>query len=334
MCTRCRLWLWAPITTCGPSGLQIDQRTQRSDADIGPPGSPIAGLEPLSSIKRRWPTIIGGLFTLAMLGGLAHELLGSGLHGLEQSVPRNPLFYVTFIALYFIPPLADFLIFRRLWGIPAAGLIALIKKRIANDVVLGYSGEAYFYAWARARTHLVAAPFGAVKDVSILSAIAGNAVTLAVIAMALPVGRELIPPEMIRYVYGSLAVIFGTSLPFLIFSKRVFSLSRRDLWFVFVVHCGRLIFGALFLAIAWALAMPTVSVGTWIFLTAGRMLFSRLPLLPNKDLLFANFAILMIGQDQQLSELIAFTAAAVLLVHAILIVGFAIESLVRRKRQA
>lgn len=332
MCTRCRLWLWAPITTCGPSGLQIDQRTQRSDADIGPPGSPIAGLEPLSSIKRRWPTIIGGLFTLAMLGGLAHELLGSGLHGLEQSVPRNPLFYVTFIALYFIPPLADFLIFRRLWGIPAAGLIALIKKRIANDVVLGYSGEAYFYAWARARTHLVAAPFGAVKDVSILSAIAGNAVTLAMIAIALPVGRNLIPHDMVRYVYGSLAVIFGTSLPFLIFSRKVFSLPRADLWAVFGIHCLRLVGGAFFLALAWALAMPSVPLGIWVFLSAGRMLFSRLPLLPNKDLLFANFAILMIGQDQALSELIAFTAAAVLLLHAVLVLGFSLYHLATRKR--
>ncbi len=78
------------------------------------------------------------------------------------------------------------------------------KKRISNDVVMGYSGEAYFYAWARQRAQLVAAPFGAVKDVSILSAIAGNAVTLAMIAIALPVGRNLIPHDMVRYVYGSL----------------------------------------------------------------------------------------------------------------------------------
>ena len=58
-----------------------------------------------------------------------------------------------------------------------SGLIALHKKRISNEVLLGYSGEAYFYAWARQRSQMVAAPFGAVKDVSILSAIAGNAIT-------------------------------------------------------------------------------------------------------------------------------------------------------------
>ncbi|MGP7795831.1 hypothetical protein [Sphingomonas sp. CLY1604] len=285
----------------------------------------------MKTIRSRWPAIIGGLVTLAMLAGLAHELLNAGLAGLERATPRNPLFYLAFALLYFVPPVADYVIFRRLWGIPLAGLVALIKKRIANDVVMGYSGEAYFYAWARARAQLVAAPFGAVKDVSILSAIAGNAVTLAMIAIALPVGRNLIPPEMMRYVYGSLAVIFGTSLPFLIFSRKVFSLPRGQLWFVFGVHCARLILGAFFLALAWALAMPSVALGTWLFLSAGRMLFSRLPLLPNKDLLFANFAILMIGEDQALSELIAFTAAAVLLVHALLILGFGLHHLATRK---
>jgi hypothetical protein len=312
--------------------VQIDHSAGRPPVEIVPASPDIAGLQPLKTIKSRWPAIIGALVTLAMLAGLGHELLSSGLAGLDRAIPRNPLFYAAFAALYFIPPLADYLIFRRLWGIPLSGLVALIKKRIANDVVMGYSGEAYFYAWARQRAQLVAAPFGAVKDVSILSAIAGNAVTLAMVAVALPVGRNLIPPDMMRLVYGSLAVIFGTSLPFLIFSRKVFSLPRRDLWMVFGVHCARLVLGALFLGIAWALAMPSVAMGTWLFLSAGRLLFSRLPLLPNKDLLFANFAILMIGEDQALSELIAFTAAAVLLIHAVLVVGFGLHHLATGKR--
>lgn len=295
-----------------------------------PPAADIVGLEPLKTIKSRWPTIIGALLTLAMLVGLGRELFGSGLAGLSRTVPRNPLFYVAFAGVYFTLPVFDYLIFRRLWGIPLSGLVALIKKRIANEVVIGYSGEAYFYAWARARAKFVAAPFGAVKDVSILSAIAGNAITLAMIAVALPAGRDLIPPEMMRYVYGSLAVIFGTSLPFLIFSKRVFSLDRAHLWWVFGAHVVRLVLGSLFLALAWHFALPSVSIGLWLFLSAGRLLFSRLPLLPNKDLLFANFAILFIGQDRQLSELIAFTAAAVLLVHVVLIVAFSLHRLATR----
>ncbi len=311
--------------------MQIDHSAGPPHVEIVPPSPDIAGLQPLKTIKSRWPAIIGAVVTLAMLVGLARELFDSGLDGLDRATPRNPLFYVAFTALYMVPPLADYLIFRRLWGIPASGLVALLKKRIANDVVMGYSGEAYFYAWARARTHLVAAPFGAVKDVSILSAIGGNAVTLAMIAAALPVGRTLIPAEMMPYVYGSLAVIFGTSLPFLIFSRKVFSLPRSQLWMVFGIHAARLLLGAALLASAWALAMPGVAIGTWLVLSAGRLLFSRLPLLPNKDLLFANVAILMIGEGQALSELIAFTAAAVLLVHALLVVGFGLHYLATRR---
>ena len=291
----------------------------------------LAGLEPVQTLKRRWPMVIGAIITLAMIFGLGRELFGSGLAGLSRAIPHDPLFYVAFALLYLAPPLGDFIIFRRLWGIPLSGLAALLKKRIANDVVLGYSGEAYFYAWARQRSQMVAAPFGAVKDVSILSAIAGNAVTLAMIAIALPLGVGLLTPIQLHTVETSAAITFAMSLPFLIFSKRVFSQPRGTLWWIFMVHCVRLISGSVFLAFAWHFALPSVSIGMWLILGAARLLVSRLPLVPNKDLLFANFAIILIGQDAALSELMAMTAALVLLVHVILIGTFSLHGLLRTK---
>ena len=291
----------------------------------------IAGLEPVQTLKRRWPMVIGAIITLAMIAGLGRELFGSGLAGLSRAVPSNPLFYLAFALLYIAPPAGDFIIFRRLWGIPLSGLAALLKKRIANDVVLGYSGEAYFYAWARQRSQMVAAPFGAVKDVSILSAIAGNAVTLAMIALALPLGAGLLTPIQLSTVETSAAITFAMSLPFLIFSKRVFSQPRRTVWWIFMVHCIRLVSGSVFLAFAWHFALPTVSIGMWLILGAARLLVSRLPLVPNKDLLFANFAIILIGQDAALSELMAMTAALVLLVHIVLIGSFSLHGLLRTK---
>ncbi|WP_236697137.1 hypothetical protein [Sphingomonas sp. Leaf257] len=298
----------------------------------GPVARDMAALEPLKTVKSRWPAIIGGVLTLAMIVGLGQELLGRGLVGLSHSVPTNPLFYIVFVGLYMALPIGDYIIFRRLWGIPISGMAALIRKRIANEVAFSYSGEAYFYAWARANAKMVAAPFGAVKDVGILSAIAGNAITLLMIGLALPVGRELLTPEQLRLVWGSIAIVMATSLPFLIFSRRVFSLDRKTLWWVFMVHCTRLIANSLLVALAWHYGMPSVSLGMWLFLSAARLLVSRLPLVPNKDLLFANFAILLIGQDQELSELIAFTAALTLLVHVVLIAGFGVAALVRKVR--
>lgn len=290
------------------------------DADL----PDIAALQPAETLRRRWPSILGALLSLAMIVMLGRELLDTGLAGLSRAVPSSPLFYLAFFGLYMAAPTGDFVIFRRLWQIPWAGFAALHKKRIANDVVLGYSGEAYFYAWARARANLVAAPFGAVKDVSLLSAIAGNGATIILCALALPVGYELMPPGVLNAVAGSAVITLGVSLLLILFSKRVFSLPRRQLWEVFWIHCVRIAASSLLLALAWHFAMPEVSVWMWLFLSAARLLVSRLPLVPNKELLFANFAILLIGQGEALSDLIAFVAALTLMVHIGLMLIFAL----------
>jgi hypothetical protein len=93
-----------------------------------------------------------------------------------------------------------------------------------------------------------------------------------------------------------------------------------------------LVAGSVLIALAWASAMPDVPVAMWLFLAAGRLLVSRLPLVPNKDLLFANFAIAVIGQDQALSDLVAVTAALFLVTHVVLIAAFGAAALAKRVR--
>ena len=290
------------------------------------------GLQPLRTARRRWPALLGLLLTLLMAGSLARELLGDGLAGLTRAVPASPVFYLFFAGLYLSQPLADFLIFRHLWGIPASGLAATIGKRVANDTLVSYSGEAYFYSWARANVPMAAAPFGAVKDVSILSAIAGNAATLVLMAASLPLARALLPLATLQAVGWSALLIVGTSLPFLLFSRRVFSLPGAELWWVFRAHLVRIAAGSVLIGLAWAAAMPGEPVAMWLLLAAGRLLVSRLPLLPNKDLLFATLAVAAIGPGERLADLIAFTGALFLLAHGAMLMGFGAHALWRRLR--
>lgn len=283
----------------------------------------------------RWPMMIGIVLTLAMVAGLARAIAGAGdglgLEEVRRALPSNPLFYITLALVYVALPLGDFIIFRRLWHIPVDGLVALFKKRIANEIVIGYSGEAYFYAWAKMRARMVAAPFGAVKDVTILSAMAGNAVTLSLVLIALPFAQTVLKPADFRLLGWSVAILVVISLPFLIFARRVFTLPRAELWWITGVHGVRLIAGAILLALAWHFAIPDIAIGVWLMLSAARMLVSRLPLVPNKDLLFANFAITLIGNGEGLSALLAVTAALTLLIHAALIAGFSLFSLFRNR---
>lgn len=296
------------------------------------PSAPdLAGLEPIEKIRRRWPLVLGGVLTLLMIVALGRELFGSGLQGLQRTVPSNPLFYIAFALYYLAPPAFDYVIFRKLWRIPLDGLAALHKKRIANEVLLGYSGEAYFYAWARQRTQMVTAPFGAVKDVTILSAIAGNTVTLALVLLVIPFAPSLPALATPGTITASALLMIVMSVPFLIFAKRVFSLPRQTLWWIYGVHCLRLLSGAVFVAFAWHWALPGVAFGTWFFLAAARLLASRLPLVPNKELVFASFAIVLIGPGQEVTELLALFAALTLLAHVALIGGFSLRGLLRRK---
>lgn len=292
--------------------------------------SSLAGLEPLPPLGRGWPIALGIIITVAMVAGVGRELLASGLSGLGRIVPASGLFYLVFALFYLSPATFDYIVFRRLWNIPFAGFLALIRKRIANDVLFGYSGDAYFYAWARTHARFVSAPFGAVKDSTILSAVAGNTITLLMLAIALPVGWHLITPPQLHDLRWSVLVLIAISLPWLIFSKRVFSLPRRTLWEVFAIHCTRLVTGSALLALLWHCALPAVPLGMWLLLAAARLLVSRLPLVPNKDLLFANLAIVLIGEGEAVSRLVAFVAALTLLVHVILLVAMGVHVLAER----
>lgn len=293
--------------------------------------APIQVAEPDAPTRsNRWSTVGGILLTAAMLLGLSRALFGGGLVGLAGVIPRDPLFYLASAALYLTVPIGDFVIFRRLWRLPREGLVALVKKGIANEVVLGYAGEAYFYAWAKTRVEMVAAPFGAVKDVSILSALAGNVVTLVLVVLALPFAYRTLPTNLGASLGWSVVLVVATSLPFLIFSRRVFSLPRAVLHWVFWVHVARLVASTLLIALVWRFGRPEIGLGSLMILSAGRMLVGRLPLVPNKDLLFANFTILFVGQGAGLSSLVAVTAAFTLLIHLVLIVAFGLYSLIRK----
>jgi hypothetical protein len=311
--------------------LRVDE--SHSSLSATAEAAPLGALKPVQTLRRRWPALLATVLTVAMLVGVGHELLNHGFSGLRRAVPASPGFYLFFLVSYFALPLCDFVIFRHLWDVPTAAFAALNRKRIANDILTGYSGDAYFYAWARARLSMVTSPFGAVKDVSIVSAITGNLTAFLLGAFALPLGYQLIAREVMQGMIWSLIFALAISLGVLLFSRRVFSLTRRDLWFVFWIDLLRIAAACIASAIAWAFAMPTVSLGMWLFLIAGRQLVSRLPFVPNKDLLFANFAILVIGHDRALSDLMAFTAALTLVVHGVLLLLFGAVYVMERMRE-
>jgi hypothetical protein len=268
------------------------------------------------SAALRW---IGPVISLGIFGAVLYQLRDLQLGSVTAMLPRTPLFWLAFAAYYLATPAFDFLIFRRLWGLPAAGFGALTRKFVGNEILMGYIGEVHFYSWARSRLKMVAAPFGAVKDVAILSAVMGNIVTLAVLAAAYPFLHVLHIGVAPKTLVAAVAITLGSSLVLLMVRGRVLTLGQKDLAFVAAAQLGRVAVTALLPALLWHLALPQVAIGWWILLAAIRLLLSRLPLLPNKDLVFAGVAILLIGRAIPIEDLMTMMASLILATH--LIVG-------------
>ena len=285
--------------------------------------------------RRTRPTrggVVGTLLSLIVISAAAYQASDLDLSKILALVPTSPTFWGLFAISYLVGPASDWFIFHSLWGIAPSAFGALVRKLIYNELLVGYLGEAYFYSWARQNLKFVNTPFGAVKDVAVLSAIAGNVMTLAFLAMAFPVARLLPLQDQANAIGWSLAFVIGSSLGVMLLRRSLFSLERRELKMVFALHLLRILTTTLCSAGLWHLVLPDVALGWWLILVTVRLLISRLPFVPNKDLVFAGMAVLVLGGAVEISALMALMAGLTLAAHVSTGLCFALADLLLKRR--
>lgn len=290
----------------------------------GRPGSNLAG----ARTSRRW-VWLGGFLGVGMVLAIVLQLGGATDTVLTTIARLPPLVWPALLLLYLSQPLSEFIIYRRLWSLPRSGFEALLRKNAINEVVLGYSGDAYFYVWARREVPSVVAPFAAIKDAGIVSALLGNVLTLVLAAISATQLREL---DFIRQVGPALwsgVIPLAISAGVLLFGRRVFSLGPASLVYIGGVGCLRLALWVGLTILVWRMAMPDVSPSLWIVLLAIRCLVSRLPLISNKDLVFGNLVLLLLGAHTPVAILLAALALMTLLLHLVVIVALSVADLIR-----
>jgi hypothetical protein len=293
---------------------------------------PIIDPHPLVSSNPIWSRLVGPAVSFLILVAVAWQLRSLDLKGLATLVPRSPLFWIAFAAYYLAGPLSEWVIFRRLWRLPIEGVGALLRKLVSNEILLGYLGEVYFYAWARRNAHVTTAPFGAIKDVTILSALTGNLVTLIMVVLTSPLFGSLHLGMDSQAFVGSTVFILLLSAAMLFLRKRLFTLPRRELWFVTAVHLARIAATTVLAAVMWHLLLPAVDITWWLVLGTVRQLVSRLPFLPNKDVVFAGVATFLIGSDTEIVSAMALMAALLLGAHLVVGAVLGIGELAREMR--
>jgi hypothetical protein len=271
--------------------------------------------------------------SIAILLAVVYQLRNVDFALLRSLMPVSVLFWVVFVTNYFFGNISEWIIFRRLWTLPVGGFSALLRKMISNELLLGYSGEVYFYAWARRNAKLVTAPFGAVKDVAILSALTGNVGTLILALVSAPLLWSLNLGVKAHTFFYSAAFVMGTSFLLLLFRRSVFSLPREELWFVTMMHSIRIVVTTFLSAVMWHLLLPSVDLNWWLILAAMRLLLSRLPLIPNKDVVFAGLATFLVGEETGIVAAMTLMASLIFACHLLVGVVMGVSELLSEGRK-
>ena len=267
----------------------------------------------------RWAALASMAISLALLVAVALQFRDLDTREIARLVPSSPLFWTAFAGYYLALPISEWVIYRRLWQFPPAGFGALLRKLVSNELLLGYLGEAQFYAWARARGTVNAAPFAAIKDITILSALTGNLATLVMLALAWPYVTAGQLGVQGQSAFAALGIVLVTSLAILLFRQKLFTLPRRELLIISAIHLARIAAVLILSAVMWHAVLPQVALTLWLVLATLRQLISRLPLMPNKDVVFAGITVLLLGNSTQVAALMAMMAVLLLAAH--LLVG-------------
>jgi hypothetical protein len=237
---------------------------------------------------------------VALLFIIGRRLAELGWREIWIARPGAIGFYVLLVLQFFIQPFGDYLVYRNLWGRANTPPMAVIlRKRLLNTFMLDYSGEAFFYFWAQARLKLAPGMLvHAIKDSNVLSAGAGLAMIYVMVLMLLASGGLHIPAALSAH--GWLYVLAGT-VPLILCAglvlghRKLTALSRSQIAATFIVHFTR---SLLVLAVEfglWELSGALPSAVACLQFVALRLVVTRLPLVPNKDLIFVGAGIAAAG---------------------------------------
>jgi len=235
---------------------------------------------------------------------IGRRLTALGWGEIWTARPSNPVFYILLVLQFFLQPFGDYLVYRNLWGRANTPPMAVIlRKRLLNTFMLDYSGEAFFYFWAQARLKLAPGMLvHGIKDSNVLSGGAGLVMVYVMVLLLLATGGLQVPAGLsipnghqgwLYVLAGAVPLILCAGL--VLGRRKLTALSASQIATTFGIHFTR---SALVLAVEfglWELSGALPSAVACLQFVALRLVVTRLPLVPNKDLIFVGAGIAAAG---------------------------------------
>ncbi len=270
-----------------------------------------------------WRSAAGTVLALSIVVSLFLQAGSVNVALLLGQISRSPFFWLSLAGAILVSPAIDWLILRRLWNLSPAGLVPLLQKQAANEAVFGYSGDAQFYLWARDNAAPAVSPFETLRDLSVLSALAGNLATLLLMALTYPVLRALVSGPLMSVAIIAVAIVVGTSIAIFVVQRLLFrfSLSKPQVAGVLAAFLVRIALSLFFTSMLWSMLVPGVAAGTLLLLATVRMMLSRVPFLPGKEAVFAGVTLFLMHDAAALAHAVAVVSALLMSINLLLCGG-------------
>ncbi|WP_142452571.1 hypothetical protein [Gracilimonas mengyeensis] len=237
------------------------------------------------------------LFNTAILVWLVYELTDIGWLKVWNSLPLNPVFYLLFLFLYFQLPFFEIFIYRITWTFDwLKSIPVFLLKKIYNKDLLGYSGEVYFYVWARNNLNLTDSEvLKTIKDNNIISSVASTLVAIGLLSAFLFTDQIKIVEWFARqdqaYFWGGAIFLVVLVILFVHFRHQVISMPMKSAFSIFGIQTFRLILGQAVNVLMYYVVMPETPLYVWFTLLSVEIVLTRIPFIPNQDLIYVGMSI-------------------------------------------
>jgi len=282
----------------------MPHRHDTRDSLPGPPKGRWYALYQSRAIKKAGSALKLLLF-LSVGAFLLHRLSAIGWDNVLGALPAEPVFYLLLILHFLLIPSAELLVFDPLWRDSQTPrhtrFLAFLRKQALNDTVLGYSGDAYLLWWGRrnlgiGKTRI----FHSIKDSTLLSAACSSSLavlvagTLYMFGYLAPLTANL--PDAAPMFVGVLGLSVLVIPLLALFGRKILGLSDQDVRRICSVHVTRQLISEALLILQWRIVLPDVAISVWLGLVAARMVVTRVPMIPNKELTMLALAAGVAGQ--------------------------------------
>jgi len=246
---------------------------------------------------RRATRLIQVVIFFGVLTLITKHLSDIGWDEIWDALPRTPWFYILLACAYIAMPIAEVFVYQTIWDIPMwKRLPVLARKRVLNEGVMGYSGEAYLCLWAHRNARLPGNKIlSTVKDNNILSAMVSTSAALILFLGFMLSGKlsDVTGGDISNnWALVAMLSVSAMLIPIAIrFRKHLLALPRPKIRKVIGIHALRLLTQEGLQICYWMVVLPFVPLSAWLTFTAAQMLLTRVPLLPNKDLMLLGLGI-------------------------------------------